>query len=753
MSLLLQDEIPNPKSPKPTAAALWASRPLDFGLALAGLILAVLILFDLGGPLLAPVTIFGCLLLPGWVLVRRLPDADPAARVVWTGALSAAIFTVPALLMAWAHVWHPRPMTAAILMVASALIAVFPPGTGTGRHAIYGHPVTRRPVDWRSLWSLDAFRGRSLTSYLPWAILGVAMVGWGVALAMTGEELVGDKGLLTTFPLIWYFAVAAVVALCIWAVAARRMASGAFLAASITGLVAMLYASAPMLVSVPRLPWSYKHIAVSNYIGAAGQVDPSIDIYQRWPGFFAVSAFLGEVVGYRDAVDYAALAEFGFALLDVVIILAIARTLTTNPRIYWTATLVFALTNWVNQNYYSPQSFAYTLYLTMCLIALTFLRSTPIRIATLVEDRLKGLQGRFTRGLPAVTEAQAVRPSRAMVLPAAAALLLLHAVTVASHQLTPYMAILALFPLFVFGYFRPKWLGPALVVMAIAYFLPNLDYVDNKYGLFSGFDIFKNASYSPPEVGNMNDASSWMARTPDALSLLVGVLGVAGFTRNLLRGNVRQTLVVGWLAVAPMFWLLGQSYGGEAKFRVFMFALPWLAVGAAWLFWAGPVRTRRAVLGATAALTVMAMLFTIVYFQAEGKFRVPKEDVIAAQWLDARVGEKDVIFETNAFFPLLIGPNYPSFLEWGRVTSLTKFLQKSNGNVLTEDVERYANNNWKPQRIFVVFSDSQQAQAIKDKLFDADMLPALEREIAGGEKADHVFDNGAVRIYQIKKTL
>lgn len=751
MSLLLQDETPTPRTPNPTA--FWARRPVDVGLALAGLLIAVLILFDLGGPVLAPVTLFGCLVLPGWVLVRRLPDADPASRVVWTVVMSAAIYTVPALLMAWAQVWHPRPVTAAILVVAAALIAVLPRGTRTGRHGIYGHPVTRRPVDWRSLRSLDAFRRRRLTAYVPWAILVVSMLMWGLALALTGEDLVGDKGLLTTFPLIWYFAVAAVVLLCIWGVAARRMASTAFLAASITGLVAMLYASAPMVVSVPRLPWSYKHIAVTNYIGATGQVDPSIDIYQRWPGFFAVSAYLGEVVGYRDAVDYAALAEFGFALLDVVIILAIARTLSSNPRIYWTTTLVFALTNWVNQNYYSPQAFSYTLYLTMCLIALTFLRSTPVRMATLAEYRLKRLQARLKKGHPAVPEAEAVHPSRAMVMPAAMAFLLLYAVTVTSHQLTPYMAILALFPLLVFGYFRPKWLGPALVVMALAYFLPNLDYVDNKYGLFSGFDVFKNASYSPPEVSTMKDASSWMARTPDALSLLVGLLGMAGFVRNFLRGNVRPTLVVAWLAIAPMFWLVAQSYGGEAKFRVYMFALPWLAVGAAWLFWSGPVRTRRAVLGATASLTIMAVLFTMVYFQAEWKMRVPKEDVVAAQWLDARVGEKDVIFETNAFFPLLIGPNYPSFLEWGTVASLTKFLQKSNGNVLTEDVERYANKNWKPQRVFVVFSDSQLAQAIRDRLFDADMLPALEREIAGGENADHVFDNGAVRIYQIKKTL
>lgn len=752
MSLLLHDETPTPKNPKSTVAELRSARPWDFGLAVAGLMLAVLILVDLAGPVLAPVTLLGCLVLPGWVMVRRLPDVDPVARVVWTVVLSAAIYTVPALIMVWTQLWHPRPAVAAVLVVSAGLIALFPPGVRSGRHAIDGHPVTRKPLEWRALRSLDHFRGRGPAEYVPWAVLGVALLVWGVALALTGEELVGDRGLLTTFPLIWYFAAAAVAALCIWAVAARKMPSTAFLAASLTGLVAVLYASAPMVVSVPRLPWSYKHIAVTNYIGATGQVDPSIDIYQRWPGFFSVSAFLGETVGYRNAVDYAALAEFGFALLGVAIVLAIARTITTNPRIHWTATLVFALTNWVNQNYYSPQAFSYTLYLTMCLVALTFLRSTPIKIATLLEARLQRLQGRFNPRLATAPGSGEVRSSRALVMPAAATIILLQAVTVPSHQLTPYMGILALFPLFVLGYLRPRWLGPVLAVMTLAYLLPNLDYVANKYGLFSGFDVVKNASYTLPEISRMDDASRWMARAPDALSFLVGVLGLAGFVRNLLRGNVRITLIVGWLAVAPMFWLLGQSYGGEAKFRVFLFALPWLAIGAAWLFWSGPIRTRRAVLGTTAALTIMALLFTIVYFQQEAKFRVPEQDVVAAQWLDARVGEKDVIFETNAFFPLLIGPNYPSFLEWGRVTSLTKFLQRSNGNVKTEDVVRYANNNWKPQRIFVVFSDSQHEQAIKDKLFDADMLPALEREIAQGDKADHVFDNGAVRIYEIKKS-
>ena len=108
--------------------------------------------------------------------------------------------------------------------------------------------------------------------------------------------------------------------------------------------------------------------------------------------------------------------------------------------------------------------------------------------------------------------------------------------------------------------------------------------------------------------------------------------------------------------------LLGQSYGGEARFRVYLFALPWLAIGVAWLFWSGPIRTRKAAIGATASLSVMAVLFTLVYFQPEADYRVSKEDVLAGKWLDSHVQPGDLVFETNYFFPLLIGPNYPYYL-------------------------------------------------------------------------------------------
>ncbi|MDQ1593689.1 MAG: hypothetical protein QOH40_245, partial [Arthrobacter pascens] len=489
MSRSLQEEVVTSRLLIYREVALNSFRSWDGVIGALGLVAALLILLDAGGTVLAPFKLIMCLALPGWVLVSRLADADPAARLVWIVVASAMLFTVFAFFMAWSGIWHPRPVAAAGLVASSAAIVLFPAVHGFGS----------RPIDWRlrplrQLIPLDRrrllgrLRERSLRELLPWLVLAAALIMWGISLAMTGSGDLDTWGLLTKFPVTWYLAVAAVLGLCIWGIGTRRETPARFLIASVSGLVVMLYASANLLTAVPRLPWSYKHIAVTDFIGATGQMDPSVDIYNRWPGFFASSAFFGEVIGYRDALDYAAWAEIGFALLNVVTVLAIARALSRNPRVYWTATLVFVLANWVNQNYYSPQAFGYTLYLTMCLIVLTFLRSTPIMVVQVLEERLTRPQ------LPVIESYE--RPiGRSLRVTAIVAVLLLQAAIVVSHQLTPYLALLGLVPLFLLGYFRPRWLAPALVVMTLLYLIPNIGFIEQKYGLFTGFDPLANAGY------------------------------------------------------------------------------------------------------------------------------------------------------------------------------------------------------------------------------------------------------------------
>jgi len=714
---------------------------LDWSLASSGLIAAILIVFDVAGPLRAVVVLAVWLIVPGWALVRHAGIRDSAARLVFTVAASAVIGVAASLPMVWTASWVPIPVAVAIVLAASASLVVWPVAD---RKAVSGIGLLVK-------WGFS----RTSSEWLPWLILVVAAVLWAVSLTLTDSSRLGDWGLLPAFPALWYVGVGVTVLMCVLGVS-RTKISARYMSASIGALVVMLYASANLVEAVPRLPWVYKHIAVTTYITATGTVNPSIDLYNRWPGFFSLSAFLGEAMGYLDPLAYAAWAEVGFALLDAVVVLAIARALTgRNGAVSWTATLVFTLCNWVGQNYYSPQAFAFTLYLTMCLVAISFLRGEPVAWVKRVEGALarrqrvpdRGKESRTDAPRTASTSAQSRRTPTGAIW-SASSLLVLQAVVVVSHQLTPYIAVLALLPLCLVGYVRPRWLGPSLLVIAVLYLLPNLNFVVSNFGLFTGFNPFRNATYTPPLVYR-SDAAQLQAYCVILLSLLAVVIGLAGFARNMLRGNVRTTLIVAWLAAAPPLILFAQAYGGEARFRVFLFALPWLSIGVAWLFEGRKKEKRRPAL--SIVMLAMVALFVVGYFQPEADNRVQKSDVIAAQWLDARLKPGDLIMGETMQFPVLIGRNYPLIVVHGidTATSMSDIQQYLKRPVTVQDIMNAIYGTAAAGPTYLGFSDSQEQFAKRHSLFPKGLLDKVEQEVAGNSQFEKVYDSGAVRIYKL----
>lgn len=752
MAMLIRDD--NSPSLVPAQASPRRPRHVDAGLSVVGVVAALLILMDIGGGSLAAFKLVVCLMLPGWVVLSRLPSAGRASRLVWIVTASAVAYTALAVVMAWTGLWFPRQVAAATVLASVGLI-ILKPGTYLPGPFVQG---TARGGQLLTATRGGHRQGRSrVKAALPWLALSSAAALWVLGLYTAEQGRLGEFGLLPELPLAWYFAAGLILGTCVCGVVARKTFSTLLMSASVSSLVVVLYSTAGLLADVPRFPWTYKHIAVTNFIAATGNVDPSIDIYNRWPGFFALSAYLGEVMGYRNALDYAGWAETGFALVDAVLVLAITRSISDRARIYWTATLVFTLANWVNQNYYAPQSYSYSLYLAMCLIALTFLRGVPLKWIAGIEMRVRNsrtvqkVKQRRPVAMPGIWE----RPVPPGQLLACVAILIIQATIAVSHQLTPYLAVLGLLPLFMLGYFQKRWMGPAMLALPLAYLIPNLAYVKGKYGLFSGFDIFANAGYRPPRADTVL-AGTWvltgqtLGHLAVVLTLATGVLGVAGFIRRLLHGHVRTTLVVAWLAFAPTLGLLAQSYGGEARFRIFLFALPWLSIGVAWLFWSGPVRTRRAVIGASASLVAIGMLFTVVHFQPEADNRVSKDVVLASQWLEENTREGDLVFDTKYFFPHLIGPNYPRYLKWGAMSSLVVYLKKADGNISVESLRAYADRLRGAENNYVIITEEQKLDAIEKKRFEAEYLPELEGLLENGVGVENVFSNDTVRIYRFK---
>jgi hypothetical protein len=361
------------------------------------------------------------------------------------------------------------------------------------------HPRTR-PAGLRT--------GSLVVASAPWFALIAAVVLWLVALQRTQVGQLGDGGLIPAFPVIWYIAVAIVVGLSVMELVSGRV-SDMRMTAYIVALVAFLYASSAAVEAVPRFPWVYKHIAVTSYIASHGHVDRAIDIYQRWPGFFALSAQLDAIVGKDGPLSYAAWAEPTFAFANVALVALIARSISRNGRWYWTAALLFTLENWIGQNYYSPQAFAFMLFLAICLVVFSALRGQPRRLALVLERFLSRISMAPPSSHPNGAVPWKPSPPRHRAV-AIVGVLVTFAVVVASHQLTPYLAVADLLPLFLVGYLRPAWVGLMMAGITVLYLLPNLGYVAQHFGLFSSFDPAANATYTPPH-GTEPAASIWQA--------------------------------------------------------------------------------------------------------------------------------------------------------------------------------------------------------------------------------------------------
>jgi hypothetical protein len=151
----------------------------------------------------------------------------------------------------------------------------------------------------------------------------------------------------------------------------------------------------------------------------------------------------------------------------------------------------------------------------------------------------------------------------------------------------------------------------------------------------------------------------------------------------------------------------------------------------------------------------MALLFTATYFQPESRYRVPEGDVIAAKWLDSRVEWNDLTVLSAGAFPVLIGPNYPIYLQPEKLKSLEGLLGYFQDAISAGDVEYYirtAGTAGSAGKTYVVFSESQEQYVAEMGIVEATVLPEIEAQLVKDGTTEKVFDNEYARIYQFMST-
>jgi hypothetical protein len=423
--------------------------------------------------------------------------------------------------------------------------------------------------------------------FRPLIVIGTVAL-WLLSLNRVDLSRMNDFGLISVLPIPVFVALA--VLTISFAVSLReRPVRTPLLLLHVLALILMLYGITALVEQVPRFESAWKHVGIAEYVIRNGGVDPTIDAYFNWPGFFILLAFFTKVCGFQSALTFVAWAPVFLELLYLGPLVMIFSRATSDTRLVWLAVWTFYLANWVGQDYLSPQGFNYFLLLVIFAILLTwfgvaggelhpiFRLLRRVRLPTRLAERL--YRWMAPADMPNVASTRGQRTALVAIIIA------VFAVVVSSHQLTPFAILGGVTALVVLNRCTLRALPIVMGVMVVLW----LRFYATGYLAGHGGQVAEQVGDVSGSVGaSMFDRLSGSAghvfvvylRT--VMAVVLWGLAFVGGLRRLARGHRDFTFAI--LALVPFPLIALQSYGGEILLRAYLFSLPFMAFFAAAIF-------------------------------------------------------------------------------------------------------------------------------------------------------------------------
>lgn len=424
--------------------------------------------------------------------------------------------------------------------------------------------------------------------------------------AMTG------LGLLSVLP-ISLLAGLGLLSVCFgWALSLPRQHRW-LLALQLFVLVLVLHGVTNVLEPEARCAVAWIHAGFVEFIDRAQTTVPALDARWSWPGFFATAAFL---IGSGDRDVLSPVLAAAPVVNNMLILLAmwlLLRSIRMSWQAKWLAGWLCAVLNWVGQDYFSPQAFAFLLYLFFIAILLRWFgcaeRAGRPGHRDPASTAWQRIWVRKTRGeWPSLASSQS---ERAVLL---AVVIGLFVAATVSHQLTPFVMVMSTAALVAVRRCSltglPLLLGAVLAgwisYMTVPYWSGHLDSMVGQVG-----DVGSTVSSSVVARAVGGTAEHQLVGHVRLLSaaLLLSLAGW-GLLRRRRRGIDDRVLLV--LTVVPFGLVLMQSYGGEIAFRVYLFVLVPASALAAMCFFPDPVA--RPSLSARCAVVACLVALLPVFF-------------------------------------------------------------------------------------------------------------------------------------------
>jgi hypothetical protein len=421
----------------------------------------------------------------------------------------------------------------------------------------------------------------------PALLTAVAVAMWFFSLREVDLRQISDVGLITALGQLSFVALGLFVAAFAWSLAAIRPCR-AVLLAQVVALVVILHGVTGVVEPLARTSTAWVHAGLMECIGRTGRTLPGLDARFSWPGAFTFGAWLTSVAGESSPVWLLRWAPLCFNLLSLLPLYVITATVTANQRCQWLALWLFALGNWIGQDYFAPQALGYVLFLAIIAVLLWYFDPQS------------------------TTEALTSPAQRAGLV---VAVVLVYCAIVATHQLTPFFLIGAVGLLTLCRRTALSGLPLVMGVLVVAWISYGAEAFWSGHLMTIAGDvgrISQNLKAGLTDHLRGGTGRLLVQQTRLVLTAAVWVLAGVGLLRRLRRGTPDWSIVT--LAAAPFPVILLQGYGGEMLLRIAYFALPFMACLGALAFYpstAAEDRRRRwtaGLVGMLSAALVVAFL-------------------------------------------------------------------------------------------------------------------------------------------------
>lgn len=409
---------------------------------------------------------------------------------------------------------------------------------------------------------------------IPFGAAGLAL--WGLAVGHADYSRIGPFGLVTILG--WtFFAALALIATGFAIELLRESLRPAVLLSFIVALIVVIFGTPSIVEPTARLTDAWLHAGFVQYIYVHGQVLQNFDARFSWPGALSLGAILVSFTGQHDAVAFLRWAPLVFELLYLAPLLVIARYSGASARARWLGVALFYVTNWIDQDYFSPQALDYLLFLVVVATVLacwgpggagpTHAGGGRRRIARVLDAMSRHRLGGHD------AESNLDRLHLASIVVIMTFVILAASM---SHQLTPFALVLALGACLL-----SRRLGrPEVLVLAVLLAVGWVSLGASNYWIGHLSEIFGSLGHAGMIVGSNvsnrltgSQSHLWVVRLRILETLALFGLAVFGSLRRACDSRALEVL-----AAVPFLLVVVQNYGGEVLLRAVLFSLPFAAL-------------------------------------------------------------------------------------------------------------------------------------------------------------------------------